>query len=95
MNFPRTIFNSASKGAAAIRKQIIPIIKEKKAAALLSGKPGHDKLSYMIASTNSSGKFMPETELADKVMGLLTAGYSTVASALTFVMKFVGKSPDI
>lgn len=92
MNFPGTIFNSASKGAAAIRKQIIPIIKEKKAAALLSG----NQLSYMIASTNSSGKFMPETELADKaVMGLLTAGYSTVASALTFVMKFVGERPDI
>ncbi|PRQ30627.1 putative cytochrome P450 [Rosa chinensis] len=95
LNFPGTIFNRASKGAAAIRKQIISIIKEKKAAALLSGKPGHDILSYMIASTDSSGKFMPETELADKVMGLLTAGYSTVASALTFVMKFVGERPDI
>ncbi|EYU43204.1 hypothetical protein ABFS82_08G123500 [Erythranthe guttata] len=94
LNIPGTIFYRANKAANAIRKELIAVIKEKK-AAMASGAPLQDILSHMVVATDPSGRSMPEPEIADKIMGLLTAGYSTVATTMTFLMKYVGLNPEI
>lgn len=94
LNIPGTIFHRANKAAAAIRTELMSVIKEKK-DAMESGVKMQDILSHLIVITDSSGKFMPEAEIADKVMGLLVAGYSTVATTITFLMKYVGLNPDV
>lgn len=94
LNFPGTLFYRANKAAAAIRKELQMIIKEKK-AAMARGEKQQDIQSYMILVNDPTGRFMPEVEIAEKMMGLLVAGYSTVATAIAFLMKYVGERPDI
>ncbi|KAF8017032.1 hypothetical protein BT93_H2285 [Corymbia citriodora subsp. variegata] len=92
---PGTIFYNASRGAAAIRKALLSVIREKK-EVLASGAKSLDILSFRVAAADpATGRMMPEAEIADKMMGMLTAGYNTVASAITFLMKFVAERPDI
>ncbi|KAG6755582.1 hypothetical protein POTOM_041415 [Populus tomentosa] len=86
LNVYGTTFYRANKAAAAIRKELRVIIDEKR-AGMSKGAQGHDILCHMILATDPSGKHMAEAEIADKIMGLLVAGYSTVATAMTFFMK--------
>ncbi|XP_058202335.1 beta-amyrin 28-monooxygenase-like [Rhododendron vialii] len=89
LNIPGTAFYSASKAAGVIRKELATVIKEKK-AAVAAGSPSQDLLSTFI----STG-VMSDAEVADKIMGLLIAGYSTVATTMTFFMKYVGERPEV
>ncbi|KZV58290.1 beta-amyrin 28-oxidase-like [Dorcoceras hygrometricum] len=91
LNFPGTTFYGAQTAAAAIRKELQIVIKEKK-QAMASGSPMHDILSHLIVNATDPSA---EDEIADRIMGLLTAGYSTVAATITFFMKYVGLSPKI
>ncbi|KAK9267417.1 hypothetical protein L1049_009843 [Liquidambar formosana] len=93
-NFPGTLFYRANKAAAAIRKELQLVIKEKKAAMEREEK-FQDILAYMIVMSDPSGRFMPEAEIADKMMGLLAAGYSTVATTIAFLMKNVGERAEV
>ncbi|KAF5736235.1 hypothetical protein HS088_TW14G00371 [Tripterygium wilfordii] len=92
-NIPGTAFYKAKKAAAAIREEIQQVIKEK-TDAMASGAQMQDILSYMIRA-GQEGKFKSPAAIAEAIMGLISAGYSTTATALTFAMKFIGERPDV
>ncbi|KAL6991872.1 hypothetical protein U1Q18_009983 [Sarracenia purpurea var. burkii] len=96
LNFPGTLFYKANKAAAAVRKEIVKVIKERKVEMTAGGGEGKkDILSHMTVVTDPTGKYMSEAEIADKIMGLVVAGYSTVSTAMTFFVKYVGENPDV
>lgn len=94
LNVPGTAFYRANKAAIAIRKELIGVIKEKK-DEMAKGVRMQDILCHMIAVKDNNGKLMGDNEIADKIMGILVAGYSTVATTITFLMKYVGQRSDI
>ncbi|KAL7211136.1 hypothetical protein ACSBR2_014088 [Camellia fascicularis] len=96
VNFPGTNFYRASKAADAIRRELMAVVRERRAAMVgCGGAIKQDILSHMIVVSDPTGKGMGEAEIADKMMGLLVAGYANVAVTISFFMKFVGESPDI
>ncbi|GMP71516.1 hypothetical protein CsSME_00029879 [Camellia sinensis var. sinensis] len=96
VNFPSTNFYRVGKAADAIRRELMAMVRERR-ATMVGGRGAmkQDILSHMIVVSDPTGKGMGEAEIADKMMGLLVAGYANVAVTISFFMKFVGESPDI
>lgn len=65
------------------------MIREKKAEAAVG------LVSQDILSTFILGGYMSDAEIGDKIMGMLVAGYSTVATTMTFFVKYVRERPEV
>lgn len=95
LNIPGTIFYRAMKAAEAARKEIQLLIKEKK-EAISNGVKMTDILSFMIAHPDpATGNFMPEHEIADKTIGLVSAAFNSPAMTTSFIVKYLGERPGI
>ncbi|XP_048318119.2 beta-amyrin 28-monooxygenase [Ziziphus jujuba] len=95
LKIPGTCFYKGLKAAESVRKEIRVLIKEKK-AAMASGVEMQDIFSFMISRPDpSTGKFTPEDDIADKMMGLLSAAFNSPCINITFIMKFLAERPEI
>lgn len=88
LNIPGTAFHYAVRAAGVIRKELVDVIAEKR-ARVASGAPTQDVCTSMVVEG------MSDEDISEKIMGVLVAGYSTVANTITFFMKFVGERPDV
>ncbi|KAL6202481.1 hypothetical protein ACLB2K_026189 [Fragaria x ananassa] len=96
VNIPGTVFYRAMKATQAAREIFQSFIKEKRAAMASTGNKVHDVLSYMISTPDpGTGKFMPDNEIADKIMGNVAASFNSPAMTTTFIVKFLAQRPDI
>lgn len=94
LNFPGTVFYRASKAVAELRKELEGIIMEK-SKKMGDGVVMDDLLSQLIAGNQSGRKYMPPAKIVDTIIGLLTASYSSAATVITFMVKFIGERPDV
>ncbi|XP_038690281.1 beta-amyrin 28-monooxygenase-like [Tripterygium wilfordii] len=92
-NIPGMAFYGAKKAAVAISAEIQQVINQR-TDAMASGVQMQDILSYMIKA-GQEGKFKALGDIAEAMMGLISAGYGTTAIALTFAMKYIGERPDV
>ncbi|XP_023750273.1 beta-amyrin 28-monooxygenase [Lactuca sativa] len=96
IDIPGTRFYSSKKAAAAIRKELMAIIKERR-TDLKEGKASssQDLLSHLLTSSDENGRFLTEMEIANNILLLLFAGHDTSTVSITLVMKSLGEYPDV
>ncbi|XP_057768167.1 beta-amyrin 28-monooxygenase-like [Salvia miltiorrhiza] len=96
VDLPGTPFNKAIKASNFIRKELVAIIKQRKLdLADGTASPTQDILSHMLLTSDETGKFMHELDIADKILGLLIGGHDTASSACAFVVKYLAELPHI
>ncbi|XP_031117156.1 beta-amyrin 28-monooxygenase-like [Ipomoea triloba] len=99
LNLPGTAYNRAMKGGNMMRRQLLHVIKERKAEAMSSaGKAadeGRDLLARLLSATDEEGQHMNEEEICNNLVGLLIASYDTTSAAITFVLKYLAELPHI
>ncbi|KAI7987311.1 Beta-amyrin 28-monooxygenase [Camellia lanceoleosa] len=100
LDFPGTALNRAIKNADFIRQDIVAIIKKRKMSLDEQQQNNNkdswttrDLLAHLLHTADENGKFMNEVEIADKIIGLLIAGYDTASSTLTFIFKYLAEYP--
>ncbi|KAL7166767.1 hypothetical protein ACSBR2_037445 [Camellia fascicularis] len=100
LDFPGTALNRAIKNADFIRQDIVAIIKKRKMSLdeqqqnnNKDSSTTRDLLAHLLHTADENGKFMNEVEIADKIIGLLIAGYDTASSTLTFILKYLAEYP--
>ncbi|XP_076956106.1 beta-amyrin 28-monooxygenase-like [Bidens hawaiensis] len=96
INLPGTRFYSANKAAAAIRKELMIIIKERR-VELEEGKTSssQDLLSHLLTSSDENGRYLTEKDIANNILLLLFAGHDTSTVTITLLIKSLGERPDV
>ncbi|XP_019199665.1 PREDICTED: beta-amyrin 28-oxidase-like [Ipomoea nil] len=100
LNFPGTAYNRAMKGGSMVRRQLLEVIKERKAEAMMSssGKvenEGRDVLGRLLNLTDEEGQHLNEFEIYHYIIGILLPTYHSISAAITFVLKFLAELPHI
>ncbi|XP_059284428.1 beta-amyrin 28-monooxygenase-like [Lycium ferocissimum] len=96
IDLPGTAYNRSIKASNLIRKDLLAIIRQRK-IDLAEGKASatQDIMSHMLLTSDESGKFMHESEIAAKILGLLVGGHDTASSACTSIVKFLAELPHV
>ncbi|KAL4035191.1 hypothetical protein IC575_003872 [Cucumis melo] len=96
IDLPGTPFNRAIKASKFIRKEVVAIVRQRK-QDLAEGKAlaTQDILSHMLLTCDENGVYMNESDITDKILGLLIGGHDTASVACTFIVKFLAELPHI
>lgn len=96
INLPGTRFHRAMKAADAIREELKLIIKKRRVdLEEKRASPTQDLLSYLLVTSDSSGRFLTEKEIIDNILLLLFAGHDTSRSVITSVIQYLGRMPHV
>ncbi|KAI3798265.1 hypothetical protein L1987_33536 [Smallanthus sonchifolius] len=96
IEFPWTRFYSVMKAAAAIRTELMMIIKARR-VELEEGKASasQDLLSHLLTSSDENGRYLTEKDIANNILLLLFAGHDTSIVSITLLIKSLGEHPDV
>ncbi|XP_048226632.1 beta-amyrin 6-beta-monooxygenase isoform X1 [Ricinus communis] len=101
VNIPGTAFNRAFRGGKIMREEFLAIIKQRR-SELLENKgteeAGMDLMSRMLLGLDhdhQEGGTLDEMKIANRIMGLLIAGYDTTTISLTAIVNYLAENPNI
>nr|GME08672.1 beta-amyrin 28-oxidase-like [Ipomoea batatas]GME21359.1 beta-amyrin 28-oxidase-like [Ipomoea batatas] len=100
LNLPGTAYNRGMKAGSVMRRQLLEVIKERKAKAMMSSsgkaeEEERDVLGRLLSATNEEGQHMNEVEIYHNIVGLLLPSYHSTSAAITFILKYLAELPHI
>ncbi|KAI3890472.1 hypothetical protein MKX03_025014 [Papaver bracteatum] len=104
INLPGTKFRRAIKAAKIVRKDLVTLIRQRKmelsttSSLTMEKKPlnKQDLLTQMILSgEDGEDNVMSETDIADKILGLLLGGHEPPTVVITCIMKHLAEHPEV
>lgn len=90
IDLPGTNFRRAIKAAKQLRKEFEVMIKGWKSDRLPSQSQGI--LSQHVLELNEEGE---ESDMATRILALISASYDNVSTAMTFVIKYLAEMPNV
>ncbi|GLJ20732.1 hypothetical protein SUGI_0377720 [Cryptomeria japonica] len=94
LDLPWTVFGKAKRARAAIVAQIASKIRLHRSSFSASGEEDENFMGMVLRAQKAGGDFvLNDEEITDNLMGLLTGGYDTTASALATILKYLSLSP--
>ncbi|KAK1411048.1 hypothetical protein QVD17_37592 [Tagetes erecta] len=95
IEFPGTRFYRAKRAAEAIITELMKIINVRKMELQEGNAFSHDLLSHLLTSSNESGAYLTEKEIANNILLLLFGGHDTSTVSITLLVKSLGEHPEV
>ncbi|KAM0996761.1 hypothetical protein ACFX13_006763 [Malus domestica] len=103
IDLPGTTFNRAIRGSTQLREEIEKIVVERRiklstasANSMVDEDGDHgDMLSSLLMETYSDGQQISESEIADKLYGVIVAGYDNLSSVLATIIMYLAEFPQV
>ncbi|KAL3513873.1 hypothetical protein ACH5RR_026590 [Cinchona calisaya] len=95
-NLPGTALNRAIKASQLMRKEVEAIIRQRR-IDLSEQNPSSAKdfVSHLLLARDENGQFLSDGDIASHLIGLVQAGYTTIHSTITIIMKYLAELPDV
>ncbi|XP_002527982.2 beta-amyrin 28-monooxygenase isoform X1 [Ricinus communis] len=91
LDLPGTNFRRAIKAAKQLRNEFEVMIKRWKTDTSQS----QGILSQHLVEINEEGQSTSESEMATRILALISASYDNVSTAMTFVIKYLAEMPNV
>ncbi|KAK3010110.1 hypothetical protein RJ639_011673 [Escallonia herrerae] len=96
INLPGTTFYRSIKASKVMRDEIQLIVRQAKIDLHEKRESERESLlAHMLLTTDENGQFFNELYITNHVYGMLAAGYGSITSSLTFIMKYLSELPDV
>ncbi|XP_076947707.1 beta-amyrin 28-monooxygenase-like [Bidens hawaiensis] len=96
IDLPGTLFRGGINAAKFIRKELAAVIKQRKTDLInAKGAPIQDLLSQLLLVTDEDGNKWTESNIANKIMGMVVASHENMSSVCAFVVKYLAEFPEV
>nr|XP_027092530.1 dammarenediol 12-hydroxylase-like [Coffea arabica] len=95
-NLQGTALNRAIKASKLMRKEVEALIRQRRSDVSEYGpSSAKDFVSHMVLARDDNGQLLSDGDIASHLVGLVQAGYTTIHSTITIIMKYLSELPDI
>lgn len=96
VDIPGTRFYKAKRATAAIKKELLLIVRQRREALeQKTAVPSQDLLSHLLSFPDENGKFMSEDVIVNNALLLLFAGHDTSSCTITLLIRALAQHPHV